>query len=245
MAETRAVADRAPASARTTVRRLPARGVYGRAEIDAILDEALVCHVGFVVDGQPFVIPTLHARVGDALYLHGSAASRMLRALAEGVPVCVTVSLIDGLVLARSAFHHSVNYRSVVVLGRATLVTDAGEKGRALEALVEHVMVGRWEEVRWPNEAELRATSVLRVPLDEASAKVRVGPPVDDEEDYALPVWAGVVPLRLVAGPPLPDPRLGEGVAVPARVGAYARGVDSEPCTTSSSPASRGSSAPA
>lgn len=208
---------------RTTLERLPKRGVYERAAIHAILDEALWCHVGFVAAGQPYVIPTIHARVGERLYVHGSAASRMLRTLGAGVPVCVTVSLLDGLVLARSAFHHSMNYRSVVVLGTAHEVTAREEKVEALEAIVEHVVPGRDADARGPNELELKATTVLRLPLAEASAKVRTGPPLDDEEDYALPCWAGVLPLRLMAGEAQADPRLPEGVPLPAYVAAYRR----------------------
>ncbi len=180
---------------RTTVRRLPARASYDRALIHAILDEAPVCHVGFVVDGRPFVIPTLHVRVGDRLYMHGSPGSRMLKAMAGGVEVCVNVTMVDGLVLARSAFHHSMNYRSVVVFGVAQAVDDPEEKTRVLHALSEHLVPGRWRDVRGPAPGELKATSVLSLPIDEASAKVRTGPPLDDEEDYALPAWAGVVPL--------------------------------------------------
>jgi nitroimidazol reductase NimA-like FMN-containing flavoprotein (pyridoxamine 5'-phosphate oxidase superfamily) len=190
---------------RTTIRRLPKRGHYDRATIEAILDEALLCHIGFVADGQPVVIPTIHARIGDTLYVHGSAASRMLRTLRDGVPACVTVTILDGLVLARSTFHHSMNYRSVVVFGTAREVTDREEKLRALEAIVEHVVPGRTREARAPNEKELVATMVLAMPIAEASAKIRTGPPLDDEEDYALPVWAGVIPMRLVTGEPIPD----------------------------------------
>jgi nitroimidazol reductase NimA-like FMN-containing flavoprotein (pyridoxamine 5'-phosphate oxidase superfamily) len=192
-------------SERTRVRRRPARGAYDREVIDAILDEGLVCHVGFVHDGQPYVVPTTYARVGDLLYVHGAAASRMLRVLAEGVPVCVTVTLLDGLVLARSAFHHSMNYRSVVVLGVAAEVIDEAERLRALRAIVEHVVPGRWPVVRPPTSQELRATSVLRLPLAEASAKIRTGGPLDDAEDLARPVWAGHVPLRLVPLAPVAD----------------------------------------
>jgi nitroimidazol reductase NimA-like FMN-containing flavoprotein (pyridoxamine 5'-phosphate oxidase superfamily) len=199
-------------TARTRVKRIPKRGNYERATIDAILDEAIICHVGFAVDGQPYVIPTGYARVDDVVYIHGSAASRMLRTLADGVDVCVTVTLLDGLVLARSAFHHSMNYRSVVMLGRAELVTDAGEKNRALGALTEHFVPGRWKEVRLPTPKELKATSVLKLRIEEASAKIRTGPPVDDEEDYALDVWAGVVPLSLAAGEPVADVRLRDGI---------------------------------
>ena len=210
---------------RTTLKRLPQRGSHDRATVEAILDEALACHVGFVVDGQPFVIPTIHGRIGDRVYVHGSAASRMLRTLAGEVPVCVTVSLIDGLVLARSAFHHSMNYRSVVVLGTARAVTDPTEKWDALHAIVEHMAPGRWAEVREPSEKEMKATLVLGLSLDEASAKVRTGPPLDDEEDYALSCWAGVVPLRLAALDPIAEPRLAPGIAPsPAVLAASRRG---------------------
>jgi len=205
---------------RTTLRRLPARGRFDRETVYAILDEALICHVGFVADGQPFVIPTIHARVEDRLYVHGSAASRMLKTLEGGVPVCLTATLLDGLVLARSAFHHSMNYRSAVVLGRAEAVSEAREKWDALEAIVEHVARGRWAEVREPSAKEMAGTLVLRLPIEEASAKVRTGPPLDDDEDYALPVWAGVLPLSLVPGEPVPDPRLPAGRPVsPSAVG--------------------------
>src|ERR1044071_3769832 len=190
---------------RTTVRRLPDRGVYDRDTIYAILDEALICHVGFVVDGQPFVIPTIHWRDGDTLYVHGSAASRMLRALRGGVDACVTVTTLDGLVLARSAFNHSMNYRSVVVLGKAREVSDRDEKLRALDRLVNHITPERAAEVRPPNESELRQTIAPGRPLAEASAKVRSGPPIDEEEDYALGVWAGVVPISMVKGEPIRD----------------------------------------
>jgi uncharacterized protein len=208
---------------RTTLRRLPARGHFDRATVNAILDEALVCHVGFVSEGQPFVIPTIHARAGDEVFVHGSAASRMLKTLQGGVPVCLTATLLDGLVLARSAFHHSMNYRSVVVLGDARPVTDEREKWDALHAIVEHVAPGRWSEVREPSAKELAATLVLRLPIEEASAKVRTGPPLDDEEDYALECWAGVLPLRLTPGTPVPDPRMPAGRARPASVTGYAR----------------------
>ncbi len=193
---------------RTEVRRLPKRAVYDKAQVHAILDEGFLCHVGFVADGQPYVIPTLYGRVGERLYLHGSAASRMQRALGEGARVCVTVTLVDGFVLARSAFHHSMNYRSVVVLGEAQAVTDPAEKREALRHFTNHIVPERWEEVREPSEQELRATSVLALDLREVSAKVRTGPPLDDEEDYALPVWAGVVPVRMEMGAPVADPRL-------------------------------------
>ncbi|HUA61369.1 MAG TPA: pyridoxamine 5'-phosphate oxidase family protein [Verrucomicrobiae bacterium] len=189
---------------RTQVKRLPKRGVYSRDEIYAILDEGFVCHVGFVDAGQPYVIPTNYARRGDEILLHGSAASRMLRGLETGIDVCVTVTLVDGLVLARSAFHHSVNYRSVVILGKARLVSDPTAKRDALRCFTNHVVPGRWEEVRQPTEQELKATTVLTVPLAETSAKVRKGPPIDDEADLVLPIWAGVVPLRTVPGEPAP-----------------------------------------
>ena len=190
---------------RTQVKRLPKRGNYDRETVYNILDTAFVCHVGFSVDGQPFVIPTNYGRSGDTLYLHGSAASRMLKTLSGGVPVCVTVTHVDGLVLARSAFHHSVNYRSVVILGKAQLVEDPAEKMEALRIFTEHVMKGRWNDVRIPTEQELKATIVLSLPLEEVSAKVRTGGPIDDEADYALPVWAGVLPLETVPKTPLPD----------------------------------------
>lgn len=205
--------DTPPPSERTRVRRLPYRAAYDRQTIDAILDEALYCHLGFVHDGQPFVIPTTYARAGDHLYIHGSSASRMLRTVGSGVPVCVTVTLLDGLVLARSAFHHSMNYRSVVVLGSMTEVIDRSEQLMALEAIVERLARGRWREVRPPNDQELRATTVVRLALTEASAKMRSGAPLDDEEDLALPCWAGILPLGLQAGAPQPDPHLAPGIA--------------------------------
>ena len=195
-------------TARTTLRRRPSRGSHDTAAIHAILDEALVCHLGFAVDDQPYVIPTIHARLGDRLYVHGAVANRMLEVLRGGASCCVTVTLLDGLVLARSAFHHSVNYRSVVVLGRARGVDDLAEKEAALTAIVEKVMRGRSAACRPPSESELRATNVMWLPLEEASAKIRRGPPIDDDADYALPHWAGVIPLHLAAGAPEPDPRL-------------------------------------
>jgi len=190
------------------VRREPQRGRYDRETIDAILDEALYCHVGFESDGRPFVIPTLHARVGDLLYVHGSAASRMLRNAASGIPICVTATLLDGLVLARSVFNHSINYLSVVVVGTAKLV-EGGEKLDALRAFSEHVAPGRWGEVRGPTEQELKATWILSLPLAEASAKVRSGPPEDEPEDVGFPVWAGVVPVHLAVEAPVPDEHAG------------------------------------
>jgi nitroimidazol reductase NimA-like FMN-containing flavoprotein (pyridoxamine 5'-phosphate oxidase superfamily) len=197
---------------RSTLRRLPTRGSNEIEAVRAILDAAFLAHVGFVVDGQPFVIPTLFGRLGDKLYLHGSAASRMMRTLEEGVPVCVTVSLVDGLVLARSAFHHSINYRSVVVFGTASKIDDPAQKSEALRVISEHLIAGRWDEVRPPASQELKATTVLELTIEEASAKLRTGPPLDDEADYALPVWAGVLPLALKAGEPVADARLQDGL---------------------------------
>jgi uncharacterized protein len=191
---------------RTKVRRVPARGVYDREAIDQILDEAMIAHLGFVHEGQPFVIPTLHARVGDTVYFHGSAASRAIRTLSSGVPACLTVTLLDGLVLARSAFHSSLNYRSVVVLGGATPVEGPDQRRLALEAFMERLIPGRWAEVRPPSAKELKGTRVLALALDETSAKVRTGPPEDDRGDLELPVWAGVIPLHTTAGTPIPDP---------------------------------------
>jgi nitroimidazol reductase NimA-like FMN-containing flavoprotein (pyridoxamine 5'-phosphate oxidase superfamily) len=208
---------------RTTLKRLPQRGSFERRQINGILDEGLVCHVGFISDGQPFVIPTGYARVGDTLIIHGSQASRMLRQLGQGIDVCVTVTLVDGLVLARSAFHHSMNYRSVVVFGRAEVIEDGEEKMAALEALSEHIIPGRWDEVRGPNDRELQLTTVLAIPLTEASAKVRTGPPVDDEEDYDLPVWAGVLPLQITANEPIADPRLAPNTPAPKHATDYGR----------------------
>src|SRR5881409_2859436 len=187
----------------TTLKRMPERRSFDRATVNAILDEGFICHVAFVVDGQPFVIPTSYARVADRVFIHGSAASRMLRSLSKGIPVCVTVTLIDGLVLARYVFHHSIKYRSVVILGVARLVEDEAEQLAALRAFTEHIVPGRWADVREPTQQELRATSVLSLPLAEVSAKIRTGPPLDDEDDYALPVWAGELPLQMVAGAPL------------------------------------------
>jgi hypothetical protein len=208
---------------RTQVKRLPKRGKYDRETVYSILDSGFVCHVGFNVDGQPYVIPTNYGRSGDTLYLHGSAASRMLRTLSEGVPVCVTVTHVDGIVLARSAFHHSVNYRSVVILGTARLVEDPAEKMEALRIFTDHVMKGRWDDVRQPTEQEMKGTTVLSLPLEEVSAKVRTGGPIDDEADYALPVWAGVLPLETVAKAPLPDARLKSDTPLPAYLKNYSR----------------------
>jgi nitroimidazol reductase NimA-like FMN-containing flavoprotein (pyridoxamine 5'-phosphate oxidase superfamily) len=210
-------------TARTRVVREAQRGVYDRAAAYQILDEGFICHVGFAVDGQPFVIPTAYGRVGDDLFIHGSAASRMLRSLDKGIPVCVTVTLLEGLVLARSIFNHSMNYRSVVVLGTATAVVDATEKLEALKALSEHILPGRWAESRQPNERELKQTLVMRLPIKEFSAKVRQGPPIDDEEDYSFPTWAGVIPLQMVAGIPENDPRLDAKTPAPAYASGYSR----------------------
>ncbi len=206
---------------KTKLKRIPQRGSFDRATIYEILDEAFVCHIGFTIDEQPVVIPTGYARVGDDLLIHGSAASRMLRAMARDVDVCVTVTLIDGLVLARSAFHHSMNYRSVMIFGKAKVLIGRQEKVAALRAFTEHIIPRRWSEVRQPNEQELKATTVLRLPLQEASAKTRTGDPVDDEEDYALDMWAGVIPLKLSSGEPIADDRMKEGVSIPPSVSNY------------------------
>jgi nitroimidazol reductase NimA-like FMN-containing flavoprotein (pyridoxamine 5'-phosphate oxidase superfamily) len=209
------VAESFGVNERTRVVREPQRGIYDREVIYAILDEAFVCHVGFAVEGQPFVIPTMFARVGDAVYFHGSAASRMLRGASGGLAVCLTATLADGIVLARSVFNHSMNYRSVVALGKAELVDGAEEKLAALHAFTEKIVPRRWAEARQPSEKELKATSILRLELKEVSAKVRVGPPEDDAEDYALQIWAGLIPLRLVAGPAVRDARCDAGIALP------------------------------
>lgn len=205
---------------RTTVTRKPDRARYDRATIDAILDEALICHVGIARADGPVVIPTIHARDGDALYVHGSPVAGWLRLARDGAPVCVTATIVDALVLARSIFNHSLNYRSVVVLGPAREVTDRDEKVRASRALSDHVLRGRWDEARQPTPKELAATMILRVALDEASAKIRTGPPVDDEADHALPIWAGEVPLRTTLGEPVADPALRAGIEPPASVAA-------------------------
>lgn len=208
---------------RTRVVREPQRAVYDRNLVNRILDEGFICHVGFAVDGQPFVIPTSYGRHEDVLYIHGSVASRMLRNVSGGIPLCVTVTLLDGLVLARSIFNHSMNYRSVVVLGMGTAIEARDEKLTALRLLSEHIVPGRWSEVRQPNEKELKATTILRVPIQEFSAKVREGPVIDDEEDYAFPVWAGVLPLNLVTGDPIDDSRLADGTEAPEYVKSYSR----------------------
>jgi uncharacterized protein len=212
-----------PRTERTTLKRLPKRGVYDRELVYNILDEGFICHVSFSVDQQPFVIPTGYARIADRLFIHGSQLSRTLRTLSSGIDVCVAVTLVDGLVLARSAFHHSINYRSVVVFGRATEVEDRAAKLAALFAFSEQVIPGRWNDVREPTELELKATTVLSLPLEEASAKVRTGPPIDDEEDYAMNTWAGVLPLGLAVGAPIKDPRLPDTIETPAYTRNYSR----------------------
>jgi len=208
---------------RTTLQRRPQRGAYDRPTVQAILDATFICHVGFVVDGQPYVIPTSYGRDEDQLYIHGAAASRMLRELATGIPVAVTVTLLDGLVLARSAFHHSLNYRSVVLLGTALLVTDPTEKMRALEVITEQIIPGRWAEVRSPSLNELKATTVIKLPISEVSAKIRTGPPIDDEDDQKLPIWAGILPLSLTPEDPISDPLLAAGIPRPASVTNYGK----------------------
>jgi uncharacterized protein len=208
---------------RSQVKRLPQRADYELQTVYNILDEGLICYVGFVVDNQPFVIPTAYGRINDKLYIHGSPASRMLRSLVGAIEVCVTVTLLDGLVLARSAFHHSMNYRSVVIFGKAEIVGAESEKLEALQAFTEHVVPGRWDEVRQPTRQELQGTLVLSLPITEASAKVRTGAPNDDEADYNLPVWAGVLPLQLTPGNPIADSRLQSGIEIPAHVTNYSR----------------------
>ena len=208
---------------RNRIRRKPDRGRFERDVIYPIIDEALICHVGFVEDGQPFVIPTLHARLDDSLILHGARASRMLKHIQAGHPVCATFTLVDGLVLARSVFNHSMNYRSAVVFGRGRLIEADDEKMHALEVLTEHIARGRWAEARKPTIKEMNATTVVGITIEQASAKMRTGPPGDDEADYALPIWAGVLPLGEQAGAPLPDPRLREGIPVPDSVRGYSR----------------------
>lgn len=215
--------DQVPVTDRTRVLREANRAVYDREAIYKILDEGFVCHVGFAVDGQPFVIPTMFARVDDHVYFHGSAASRMLRGLIGGLPVCITVTLTDGLVLARSVFNHSMNYRSVVALGHATLIDELAEKLRALQAFTEKLIPGRWNDARQPNEKELKATSILKLPLTEVSAKIRTGGVEDDAEDYAFPVWAGIIPLHLVADPPIRDERCDPVIPTPAYASNFQR----------------------
>jgi uncharacterized protein len=212
-----------PPSERTTIRRMPHRAVYDRQLINAILDEGLLCHLGFTLDSQPYVLPTIYARDGERILIHGSAASRMLRNIRRGIPACATVTLLDGLVLARSAYHHSMNYRSVVILGIATEICDLADKIAAMRTIVNHVVSGRWDDVRAPSEAEIRTTMVLSLPLNEASAKVRTGPPLDDEQDYALSTWAGVIPLCLDAHAPIADPQLPAGIETPLYARSYRR----------------------
>ncbi len=210
-------------SSRTTLKRIPKRGAYDRDTVYGILDEGFLCHVGFIVEGRPCVIPTAYGRVGDNLYLHGSAASRLLRSLGESVDVCVEVTLVDGIVLARSAFHHSMNYRSVVIFGNGGIVHESGEKLEALRAFSEHMIPGRWEDVREPSQNEMKATTVICLPLIEASAKIRTGPPLDEEQDYNLPVWAGEIPLSLKAGEPVADPALRAQIDPPSYARNYTR----------------------
>ncbi|HZS83919.1 MAG TPA: pyridoxamine 5'-phosphate oxidase family protein [Stellaceae bacterium] len=218
------LAKPAAPSARTRVKRLPERGHYDRETIHAILDAGLVCHVGYVIEGQPYVTPTAYWREGDRVYWHGSSASRMLRQVKGGVPVCFTVSLLDGIVFARSGFHHSLNYRAVMALGTAEAVEGEAAKLAALEAFSERIAPGRWRELRPPTAQEVKATTILHMALDEASAKIRTGDPKDDEPDYALPIWAGVLPIRLVAGQPEADRRLAPGIPLPAHLGAFSIG---------------------
>lgn len=225
--------DQLTSTQRTTIKRLPKKGNYERAFIEQILDEGLICQVGFVVDGQPYVIPTAYGRIGNTLYIHGSPASRMLRTLQKGVEVCVSVTLLDGLVLARSALHHSMNYRSIVLFGTATIVDDPDQKMEALQSFTEHVVPGRWADVRPPSPQELAGTLVLSLPLTEASAKTRIGPPQDDEEDYAIATWAGEIPLRVVAGAPIDDPRLLAGVELPDYAQNYVREAGGDRSTSS------------
>lgn len=212
------------ATQRSQIKRMPQRGNYEQQTVEQILDEGLICYVGFVVEGQPFVIPTSYGRIGDRIYIHGSPASRMLRNLSTGIEVCVTVTLLDGLVLARSAFHHSMNYRSVVIFGTATVVKEPEQKLAALKAFTEHIVPGRWAEVRTPTRQEVQGTLILSLPITEASAKVRTGPPMDDEADYNLPVWAGVIPLKLSADTPISDSRLQPEITLPDYVKNYNRG---------------------
>jgi uncharacterized protein len=209
---------------RTKLKRIPKRGNFDRETVYQILDEAFICHIGFSVDGQTFVIPTAYGRKGDTLFVHGSAASRMMREMSKGIDVCVTVTMVDGLVLARSAFHHSMNYRSVVIFGKAEIITDEAEKNDALFAFTEHLIKGRWDDVRQPNAKELKGTTVLRLPINEASAKIRTGDPIDDENDYDLDVWAGIIPLEVVAGKPISDKLLRENITVPGHLNNYQRG---------------------
>ncbi len=212
------------ATQRSTIKRIPKRGSRERELIYSILDEALVAHVGFISNNQPFVIPMAYGREGDRLYLHGSPVSRLLKTLERGVDVCFTVTILDALVVARSLFHHSMNYRSVVLFGKATLVASEGEKMKALKAFTEHMIPGRWQDARIPSERELKGTTVLSLPIEEGSAKVRTGQPQDDPQDYSLPVWAGELPLKLTVGIPIPDPQLRSGIEIPQNLVNYHRG---------------------
>ncbi len=207
-----------PVTKRNQIQRLSKRGEYRKEAIYQIVDEALICHVGFVQDGQPFVIPTIHAREGDTIYLHGARASRMLRHIQEGNPLCIEITLLDGIVLARSVFHSSMNYRSVVLFGTGEMIEAEDEKRHALEVIIQHIAPGRWEEARKPTPKELETTMVVAISIESASAKIRTGPPADDEEDYQLPVWAGVLPLQLQSLEPVADPRLESGISVPAYI---------------------------
>lgn len=208
---------------RTKLRRIPKRGSFDRENIYKILDEAFICHVGFTLENQPFVIPTAYARSGENLLIHGSAASRMMREMSKGIDVCVTVTLLDGIVLARSAFHHSMNYRSVVIFGKAELVENEAEKLEALRLFTEHIIPNRWDEIRAPNSKELKGTTVLKLEINEASAKIRTGDPVDDAEDYELNMWAGVIPLKIEAGKPIADKKLPKGIKPPNYALNYSR----------------------
>jgi uncharacterized protein len=210
-------------TSRTRITREPQLAVYDRETAYRILDEAFLCHVGFTLDNQPYVIPTSYGRKDNNLYIHGSAASRMLRNMKQSVPVCITVTLLDGLVLARSLFNHSMNYRSVVILGMAEAVEEREEKLAALKIISDHVIPGRWEDARYPNDRELKATLVMRTAIEEFSAKIRTGPPIDDEDDYSYPTWAGVIPLETLARPAIPDPRLDPARSVPSYASSYTR----------------------
>ncbi|MEM7113935.1 MAG: pyridoxamine 5'-phosphate oxidase family protein [Chloroflexota bacterium] len=206
------------------VKRIPDRGKYDKETVYSIVDAALICHVGFVVDERPFVIPTIHARDGDTLLLHGASTSRMLKTVQQGGNICVTITLLDGLVMARSVFHHSMNYRSAVIFGRGSLVEGAERKNEVLEIFTEKLIPGRWADARGPYPKETKATAVIEIPIDSASAKVRVGPPGDDDEDYALPVWAGVLPITRQFGAPIDDPLLTKGIEVPNYISEYVAG---------------------
>lgn len=217
------MSERFKITEKTKLKRLPKRGNFDRETVYQILDEAFVCHVGFTVENQPFVIPTAYGRKDDVLYIHGSAASRMMKNLAMEIDICVTVTILDGLVLARSAFHHSVNYRSVVIFGKAELVTENSEKFEALRIFTEHIIPNRWNEIREPNAKELKATTVLRLPITEASAKMRFGNPIDDDEDMSLNIWAGVIPIELTAQSPISDDLLAKNIEMPDHVKNYRR----------------------